>query len=135
MSISDPRYARDISYPFRYDADCDVALDENEQVIEQSLILIVFTQTGTVVLFREFGCDVEESVFDQLDDAMELAMDTSIRLGIENFEDRVILDRNPIFDEYADSNRVLVILPITLANTGQQLSVKIPYPRPGMRSV
>ena len=79
MGLNDPRYARDIAYPFRFTEDCDLGLDENEQVIEQSLILILFIIRGSIVLFRVFGSSVIHSVFDPMDESGALALDTSIR--------------------------------------------------------
>lgn len=135
MGLEDPRYARDISFPFRYDENCDLALDENEQVIDQSVYILVFSRRGGIVLYREFGSEVELSVFDQLDDVLELELDTSIREAISRFEGRVLLDKELTFDELADSSKIQVVLPITIKNTGQQYYARLNLPRPGMHSV
>ena len=94
MGLDDPRYARDITFPLRFDADCDLGMDENEKVIEHSLIMIIFTRKGSMILFRRFGSDIESTLFDLMDpdDAATLALDTSLRVGIDEFEDRVFLD-------------------------------------------
>ncbi len=124
------RYARDVGYPFRFDADCDLALDEDENVIDQALILITFTPAGSVILFLELGCDIDFSVFDPLEPATQLAIDTSLRMAFEKLEPRVFLDREFIFDEIPDANELLVVVPYMIKNTNQMWNTRLTIPRP-----
>ncbi len=130
MPYESSRYARDISLPFRFDSDCDLAVDEDEDVLEQAIILIAFTPTGTIILDVNFGTDFTISVFDPLDEETQLQIDTSLRMSIEEHEPRIFFDKEFIFDELADSNELLVIVPFVIKNTNQRWSSRLTIPRP-----
>ena len=130
MSTIDPKWARDIGFPFRFTEDCNLVLDEDEAIIDQALQLITFVKKGTVILFNVFGSAVEVSVFDPLDDATELVIDTSLRLAFEELEPRVFLEREFTFDQTADELKLIIIAPYKIKVTGKLTSSRFIVDRP-----
>ena len=51
----DTTYARDVSFPIRFTEECDVLLDEDQEVIEQALQMITFILSGSIRLYPQFG--------------------------------------------------------------------------------
>ncbi len=130
--ITDPdvKYTRDLSFPMQYNEECDTLLDEDEEVIEQSLQLITFTNRGTVLLFDGFGSTIQPSVFDPLDDTTQLAIDTSMRTSFEINEERVFIDKEFSFDETPDENKLVIIIPYKIKVTGRLTASRFIIPRP-----
>ncbi|MCG8436003.1 MAG: hypothetical protein MJA83_18440 [Gammaproteobacteria bacterium] len=125
----DQAFARNISYPMRFTQDADLFLDENEEVIDQSLFIIVFTRSGFFLLTPELGNQIEANVFDPLDSESTLQMDTSLRNGIEANDPRVFIDREFEFDETTDSLGVTILIPYTIVLTGESVASKFIVPR------
>ena len=125
----DQAFARNISFPFRYTDDADLFIDENEEVVDQSLFIIVFTREGTFLLTPDLGTKIEASAFDPLDAESNLQMDTSLRNGIERNDPRVFIDREFTFDEVAQNNSVVITIPYTIVVTGKAIASRFVVPR------
>lgn len=126
----DPKYARDVSLPFRFTEDADIWLDEDQEVLDQALNLIAFTPQGTIPLAYELGTFLLFSVFDPLDPPTRLAIDTSLRKAFERLEPRVVLNDQFIFDETPDENKLIVIVPYHVAATGLRTVARFVISRP-----
>ena len=130
VEAPDTKYARDISLPFRFDEDCDLAVDEDEAIIDQSVHVIAFTKKGSVILTESLGSSLEFSVFDPLSSESELVIDTSLRQAFELNEPRVFLDKEFTFDESADESTLFVLIPYRIKITGKLSASRIVIPRP-----
>lgn len=128
----DDKYTRDVSFPLRFDEDADLALDEDEAVIEQALQIIAFTPRGSVILTETLGSNMQLDVFEQLDEATELSIDSSLRRAFEENEPRVFLDREFQFDESPDEHKLIVIAPYTIIVTGQLAVSRFIIQRPAI---
>lgn len=126
----DTRYARDISFPLRFGEDCDLLMDEDQEIIDQSLQLITMVPSSTIRLFPQFGSAVSSSVFDPLDEETELIIDTSMRTAFEALEPRVFLDREFTFDQTPDESKLIVIVPYSIKITGALAATKFVIDRP-----
>lgn len=129
MSV-DANWARDVSFPFRFTEDCNLELDEDEAVVEQALNLISFIPKGTIILFSVMGSALEISVFDQLDEETELLIDTSMREAFEELEPRVFLDKEFVFDQSPDEQKIIVIVPYHIKVTGRLTANRFTIARP-----
>lgn len=130
MANDEVFYARNVSLPLRFDASADLALDTDEELIDQAIQLVVFTLTGSFPLFTDFGSTTIANVFDPLDNATQLQFDNSIRNGLTNHEPRVFLDKEFIFDERRDQNELIVIVPFKIKVTGRLAASRVIIPRP-----
>lgn len=126
----DTAYARDISFPLQFTEDCDLYMDEDQEVIDQSLQLITFIPQGSFRLFFNMGSVIQLAVFDPLDEEATLILDTSLRNAFETLEPRVFLDKEFTFDESADELKLLVIVPYKIKVTGELAASKFVILRP-----
>jgi len=126
----DTSYARDVSFPIRFTEECDVLLDEDQEVIEQALQMITFISSGSVRLYPQFGSAAHLVVFDQLDEGSSIILDTSLRTAFESLESRVILDKEFIVDESADELKFIVIVPYRIRVTGELAATRLVIDRP-----
>lgn len=125
----DTAYARDLYFPLTFTDDCDLLMDEDVAVIDQSLQFITFIRQGTIRLFPEMGSYADRAVFDQLDEETELLIDSSLRSAFEALEPRVVLDKEFAFDETADEERIVVLVPYTIKVNGKLASSRFVIPR------
>lgn len=124
----DTDYAVDVGLPFRFSEDCDLFLDSNDGIIEQAINIITHTPLGSIPLFPEMGSSVRNSVFDPLDDTANLVIDNSLRTAIERLEPRVVLDKQLKFDESADQQKRIVIVPARVIPTNRPIAPKVVIP-------
>lgn len=130
IPADDQRYTRDISFPFRFNEDCDLLMDENEELIEQALNLITFIRSGTIRLFQSLGSSVALALFDQLDAETELIIDTSLRNAFETNEPRILIDKEMTFDQTPDERKLIVIVPYRIKITAKLAATKLVIDRP-----
>lgn len=126
----DTRYARDIAFPFQFNEDCDLRMDEDNEVIEQALQLLTFIKKGSVRLHGTIGSEIKLALFDTLDEETELIIDASLRAAFEENERRIILDKEFVFDQSADESTLFVIVPYRVVITGLSTATKLIVERP-----
>ena len=64
---------------------------KNENAIARSVKIIVFTLPGEKFFNENFGSDISESLFENINDISAAQIEDQIRLSIENYEPRVEL--------------------------------------------
>lgn len=126
----DTSYARDISFPLRFNEDCDLFLDEDQEVVEQAINLAVFVSAGSIRLYPKFGSSINLSLFENFSQELQLILDTSIRSAIEGLEPRLVLDKEFVFDVSADEKRIICIIPYRLVTTGEISATRLVIDRP-----
>jgi len=126
----DTHYARDVSFPIQFSSECDMLLDEDQEVVEQSLLLITFIPVGALRLFTVMGSSVTLAVFDQLDNAAVLTIDTTLRSAFDILEPRIQVDKQMIVDESPDNHFIVVIVPYAIKVNGQTDATRLTIPRP-----
>ncbi len=119
-------YATDIAFPFRFTEDCDLQQDIDSQLINQSVMIIGMTPTGTVPLDRYLGNEAANLVFDPLDDETMLAVDTSLRNAFARNESRIYLDKEFTFDEDTSGSKVIVTIPYRIVITNELMTTRLP---------
>jgi len=78
-----------VAFPLQVDARGQIALASGEEDIEQALRLILETAPGERPMRPEFGCAVQDLVFDSIDAATIGKMDTAVRTALDRWEPRV----------------------------------------------
>jgi len=130
VALDDSTFARDISFPLRFDSECNLATDEDEEVVEQALNLITFLPQGTLPLFPDMGSTAVLTVFDPLDAGSKLSLDTSIRMAVSRLEPRVVLDKEFTIEESADELKIIAIIPYRIIVNNKSGAVRLTIPRP-----
>jgi phage baseplate assembly protein W len=92
------KYYKGISFPFRFSPAGGVAVSDSSlkskfQHIKESIIQIILTELGERVMQPEFGCELQELLFEPLDSSLVNIIKYRVQNAIERWEDRVeILD-------------------------------------------
>lgn len=126
----DTAYARDISFPLRFGEECDLLMDEDQEVIDQAITLITFIPSGSIILFPQMGSAAQLILFDQLDETSQLIMDTALRNSLESLEPRIMLDKELVFDESADEKKLICLVPYRIKVNGELTAIRMVIDRP-----
>lgn len=94
MKRSNKTYYVDIPNTFaRNSITNDLSTVTNERAVNQSLYNIIRTPKGSRPFDPEFGCDIDQSMFENMSDISSYQIQRSIREAIENYEPRAILEK------------------------------------------
>jgi phage baseplate assembly protein W len=104
----------------------DFPLLTEEEAVYQSLFNIFNTTPGEALFVPEFGLDLEEELFELLDDISALQIFRKISASIERWETRVIIDSvNTIITPIPDENIFDLFLVFSIQGTdGQRFEFK-----------
>ena len=101
---------KDISMSFKANPlNDDLIALKNENAISRSIRNIVFTVPGEKFFQEDFGSDVSQSLFENIDDISASNIKDQIRRSIVNFEDRVNLREVNVLPDF-DGNAFDVII-------------------------
>ena len=78
-----------VAFPLQVNPRGGVALAGGEEDIDQALALILATAPGERPMRPEFGCEVHDLIFDNIDAATVGRMDTAVRTALDRWEPRV----------------------------------------------
>jgi phage baseplate assembly protein W len=78
-----------VAFPLQVNPRGGVALAGGEEDINQALALILATAPGERPMRPEFGCEVHDLIFDNIDAATVGKMETAIRTSLDRWEPRV----------------------------------------------
>lgn len=74
------------------------------KAVTQSILNILRTRKGEIPFNPDFGLDLDENLFDLMNDATELLVLTSVFDSIENFEPRADIDTGASFVTLDEEN-------------------------------
>ena len=101
---------KDISMSFKANPlNDDLIALKNENAISRSIRNIVFTVPGEKFFQEDFGSDVSQSLFENIDDISASNIKDQIQRSIVNFEDRVNLREVKVLPDF-DGNTFDVII-------------------------
>lgn len=101
----------DIPADFRRDLKSnDIDAVKNISAVQQSMVGIISTQKGARPFNPEFGCDIHDSLFENMTDASMFTIEKSIGNSIQQFEPRVRLQDIQITPNYDQNEYIVTIL-------------------------
>jgi Bacteriophage baseplate protein W len=117
---------RGLAFPFRAAPDGGLAMAEGPADVEQAIRIILSTAPGERAIRPEFGCDIHDFVFDELDAATYGAIDSAIRRALGRWEPRIAVDR--IEFAASDSDGTLLIeITYELRSTNSKRNLIYPF--------
>lgn len=122
---------RGINFPFTKSATAFPAPVSDADLIRESLIQIIMTQTGERIMRPDFGTKSMSFVFEGNTDILAELISTDIRAAIATFEPRVIvtdLTVTPESDDKGDMNRVIVDIGYVVLATKQEDTLQVTVP-------
>lgn len=121
-------FYKGLAYPFKAGTTAIPAPVTDAELVKQSLQQILGTQKGERVMRPQFGCDIQQYVFENNDDLLEQLLRTEITTAISRWEPRAQLDN--IVVERDDTTLVVTIL-YTVVTTQTQDTVQVAVPVTG----
>lgn len=103
-----------------------VLLAENEEDIRQSLIILLNTTIGERVLRPEYGCNMEDLLFEALNVTTATMITNRIKRAILFHEPRIKTDDIDLRPDYQEG-RVEVLISYTIISTNNRQNLVYPY--------
>ena len=116
------------SFPPTFDAISD-AVDtvSEEQDIQESLQILLSTRKGERIMLPDYGCNLDEMVFETMTTTFKTYIREMIRNAILFYEARIELHAVKIDDSREVEGVILIILEYTVRTTNSRFNFVYPY--------
>ncbi|MCA6363908.1 MAG: GPW/gp25 family protein [Bacteroidetes bacterium] len=94
--------------------------------IKQSLLILLGTALGERVLRADFGCNLENNIFDPLESGFQTLLTEIIRQAIVKYEPRISFDAIEIYTE-PNEGRVEITVNYTISSTNTRSNIIYPF--------
>jgi len=104
----------------------DISIVTNEQAVSESIMNILNTKPGERVMHPTFGCNLEQYLFDPIDDITTIYIQKEIEDALNMFETRINQLKviiTPLYDDNAYD--VQIIFSIKVISKQQTLSFQL----------
>ncbi|MCU0432822.1 MAG: GPW/gp25 family protein [Bacteroidia bacterium] len=101
-------------------------LVKGDEDIKQSLYILLGTALGERVLRADFGCNLENNIFDPLETGFQTLVTEIIRQAIVKYEPRVSFDDIEIFTE-PNEGRVEITVNYFVSSTNTRSNIVYPF--------
>ena len=125
-----PFLGRGWSFPPTFDrASGGVRMLEREDDVASSLNILLSTARGERIMVPQYGCNMDELVFENLDTRMRTLMADKIASAILYHEPRIDLERVEVSDDPAEAleGRVLIGVTYRVRETNSRFNFVFPY--------
>jgi len=116
-----------LAFPLQVDARGHIALASGEEDIEQAMALILSTAPGEREMRPEFGCEVHDLVFDNIDSATVGRMDKAVRKALDRWEPRVEVKSVDFDLSEAYDGRMLITIGYVVRATNHLRNLVYPF--------
>lgn len=110
----------DLEPGMRKSWDNDVAVSRGARAVKNSILGIVTTRKGSRVFNPEFGCDLSDSLFENMNPLTSDTISRNIQNAIRNFEPRVERLAVSTICNY-DNNEIIVTIRFSIIDNPAQL--------------
>src|SRR4051812_45300227 len=125
-----PFLGRGWSFPPAFDSDSGgVDMLDGEADVASSLHILLSTARGERIMVPQYGCNMDELVFEALDTRMRTLMADKIASAILYHEPRIDLERVALEDDPAEmlEGRVLIGVTYRVRETNSRFNFVFPY--------
>ncbi len=106
-----------------------VEMLSQEADIASSLEVLLTTALGERVMLPEFGCNLNELMFESLDTRMKTLMVDNIESAILYHESRIVIEKVQLNDSNQNEGVVLIELVYRVKSTNSRFNFVFPYYR------
>ena len=119
---------RGLSFPVTFDKNAkDIVMAEGYQDIYQSLEIILSTQPGERILEQDFGCNLQQMIFETLNLTSVSLMQDTIRRALVLYEPRIDVNRILIIQNEILSGRIKIEVDFTVRSTNSRFNFVFPF--------
>lgn len=105
----------------------DVAMASGVEDIHQSLGLLLSTRPGERAMREDFGCDLSEAMFEEIDQSLINRITGMISDAVLHFEARVSLDAVEVTANDAEQGLLLIQVQYTVRSTNSRYNLVYPF--------
>jgi hypothetical protein len=127
-NMNNPFIGRGWGFPPSFDKTSgSVAMLEDETDIESSLEILLSTRIGERIMQPDYGCNLDEIVFESINLTLETWLKDLIENAILYFEPRIKLEELDIDTSEQSEGKLLIILRYIVKNTNSRYNYVYPY--------
>lgn len=128
VTMNRPFLGRGWSFPPAFNRDrAGVEMLEEEADIVSSLEVLLTTARGERIMLPQYGCNLEELVFESLDTRMKTLMADKVESAILYHEPRIELERVRLDDSRESEGVVLIEVMYRVKSTNSRFNFVFPY--------
>lgn len=128
VNMNRPFLGRGWSFPPMFNRDrAGVEMLEEEADIASSLEVLLTTARGERVMLPQYGCNLDELVFESLDARMKTLMSDKVESAILYHEPRIELERVRLDDSRELEGVVLIEIVYRVKSTNSRFNFVFPY--------
>lgn len=115
------------AFPLRTDATSGIALVSGDREVAESIRLILGTAPGERPMRPDFGCAIHDLVFAPADQATAGQIAFEVRLALQRWEPRIVLDDVQVSLGEADEGVLLIDVRYTLRGSNDPRNLVFPF--------
>lgn len=115
------------SFPPSFNASGVVELTSDELDIQRSIEILLSTKKGERVMEPDYGCNLNEMVFEPMTTTFKTYIREMIRTAILYYEARINLNSVVIDDSQETNGVIRIILDYTIRTTNSRFNYVYPY--------
>ncbi len=105
----------------------DVSLVSGQDDIQESLQILFSTQLGERLMQEDFGADLNQTLFEEVDQGLINSLTTMMTDAILYHEPRISLDRLDISESDLEQGLLLISLDYTIRSTNSRYNMVYPF--------
>lgn len=127
-TITNSFLGRGWTFPPTFDNATDsVTMVSEEEDIHESLQILLSTRKGERIMLPDYGCNLDEMVFESMTTTFKTYIREMIRTAILFYEARIDLQTVKIDDSREVEGVILIILEYTVRTTNSRFNFVYPY--------
>ena len=116
------------SFPPRFDRiHAQVQMYEHETDIKSSLEILLTTAMGERIMLPQYGCNMDELVFESLDTRIKTLMKDKIENAILYHEPRIELEKIELFDDNELEGIIMIEVNYKVKSTNSRFNFVFPF--------
>ena len=127
MSSPDRFIGAGLAFPLRTDATAGIALVSGDREIVESIRIILGTTPGERPMRPEFGCAISDYVFASADAATAGAIAYEVRIALERWEPRIVLEDVGVDFSHAQRGALLITISYRLRGSNDPRNLVFPF--------
>lgn len=116
------------SFPPQFDSEGgSVEMLSDGEDIRSSLEILLSTRPGERVMLPNYGCNLDELLFEPLTTTMKTYMKDLIQTAILYHEPRIVVDKIELVDTGEMEGRILINIAYTIRSTNSRFNYVFPF--------
>ncbi|KAA3613651.1 MAG: hypothetical protein DWQ05_15325 [Calditrichaeota bacterium] len=108
-------------------AGADVKMSADAEDIHQSLQILFSTSLGERIMREDYGCDLQNLLFEEIDQGLVNQISRLITDGILYHEPRIELEKIEVSESKKESGLLLISLEYTIRSTNSRFNMVYPF--------